>query len=141
MQKKNYASGFLYHPETHQILLQQLKTPGNKYWTLFGIDNASEENIKDRLLEEINESLNLKIKFDSIYSVYNYVHKEKNVFIFYAVVNKVHEILSSDCLYSWFTFKQIQKLPVTEQTKQDLIVGQRVIDSFIRKSMGLRTIG
>jgi hypothetical protein len=43
--------------------------------------------------------------------------------------------------FAWFSFKQIQKLRIPDQIKQDIIVGQRVIDSATRKSLGQQTIG
>jgi hypothetical protein len=59
----------------------------------------------------------------------------------YAIVNKLEKFPdNAKTLFSWFTFKQIQKLHISNQIKQDIIVGQRVIDSAIRKSLGQQTI-
>lgn len=142
MHKTFYASGFLYHPKTHQILLQQTKSvENNRSWTLLTVDHESEDGIRDRFLEKINENLNLKLKSNSVFSVYNYIYQDKNIFIFYAVTNKLQNYASENSIYTWFSFKQVKKLSLSDQTKQDIIIGQRVIDSSIRKDLGLQTIG
>lgn len=142
MHKTFYASGFLYHPKTQQILLQQLSSvEHNNAWSMFIVKHNKEESLKDLFLEIINNSLNLNLKSNSIFSVYNYSHQDKNMFIFYAQINKMQQFIHESKTYAWFTFKQIQKLSLSEQTKQDIIISQRVINSFIRKKLGLQTIG
>ena len=145
MNKGFYASGFLYHPRSQQILLQQ-KNPAdeNSFWSLFGEkaikDKTGEETFRDIFYEE----LSIKLKLHNINSVYTYSSKEKgtNHNIYYAKVQRLHKSSSSTkTRFAWFNFKQVQKLNLSEQTKRDIIVGQRVIDSSIRKGQGLRTIG
>ncbi|MEK7168803.1 MAG: hypothetical protein AAB532_01885 [Patescibacteria group bacterium] len=145
MHKDYYASGFIYHPKSQQILLQQhISASTNPVWTLLGKkvekDLTGEETFKELLLEAIK----LKIKLTSIKIIYSYFSKELNAEnnVYYAEVSKLYKTSSSDDItYSWFTLKKIQKLNISEQTKQDIIIGQRVIDSSVRKSLGLRTIG
>lgn len=145
MHKNLYASGFLYHPKSQQILLQQKNSAdSNFFWSLFGkkaIKNKTgEETFRDIFYEE----LSIKLKLHNINSIYTYSSKEKgtNHNIYYAEVKRLHRSSSSTKTgFAWFNFKQIQKLNLLEQTKHDIIVGQRVIDSSIRKSLGLRTIG
>lgn len=145
MHKSLYASGFLYHPKSQQILLQQKNSAdSNSFWSLLGkkaIKNKTgEETFRDIFYEE----LSIKLKLHNINSIYTYFSREKgaNHNIYYAEVKRLHKCSSSTKTeFAWFNFKQIQKLNLSEQTKRDIIVGQRVIDSSIRKSLGLRTIG
>ncbi|OGH10808.1 MAG: hypothetical protein A3B38_03850 [Candidatus Levybacteria bacterium RIFCSPLOWO2_01_FULL_36_13] len=140
-----YASGFLYHPKTAQILLQQ-QNPANENsaWTLFGVNTfknkTAEESLKDFFLKELNIKLNLK----NINIVYNYFSKElnKDNNVYYVEVKSLHKIPESKKINcAWFTFKKIQKMNLTAQAKHDIVVGQRVIDSSIRRSLGQQTIG
>jgi ADP-ribose pyrophosphatase YjhB (NUDIX family) len=139
--KDFYASGFLYHPRTQQILLQQDKVNNDNKWSLFGGDFTHEEDIKDAVIRIISSHLNFQLKPKSVFSIYDYVNKGKTTYIFYAHITKLEKFSHESKLFSWFTFKQIRKLGLSEQAKQDIIIGQRVIDSSIRKGLGLQTIG
>jgi hypothetical protein len=144
MHKDFYASGFLYHSETQQILLRQANTADDKpLWSLVGRQadggKTGEETIRDIFLED----LNIKLKLRSINCIYTYESKEKNMDhnIYYAEVKKLHKSKGAKTEFSWFNLKQILKLNISEQTRHDIVVGLRVIDSDIRKSLGQRTIG
>ena len=142
MHKDFYASGFLYHPKTQQILLQQENKDGaNNEWNLFSGENEKEEDVKETFLRIINTHLNLKLKINSIFTIYDYTYKGKDVYLLYAHVRKLEKFTHDTKIFTWFTFKKIQKLTLSAQAKQDIIVGQRVIDSSIRKGLGLQTIG
>lgn len=145
MHKDFYASGFLYHLPTQQILLQQQKSTVNStsYWSLFGGAQLHQETAEAAFQRIIHQSLRIKIDLSAIYPVYAYFHKDmaKNHAIVYAKIEDIHNFsLQNGIAVSWFTFKQIQKLPIGEQTKHDLTVGGRVIDSHIRKSLGQQTL-
>lgn len=145
MHKDFYASGFLYHSHSQQILLQKLnsKTEDTK-WSLFEKKNQDKENPEETFSNIIYSHLHLKLKPNSIYPIYNYTqsHENKNIYIYYGKITKLEKLNStSKVTFSWFTFKQIHKLNISEQTRQDIIIGQRVIDSASRKKSGERTIG
>src|ERR1035437_7761049 len=139
MHKDFYASGFLYHPKTQQIILQQPITAGTgPEWALFEGDCLDEETAPEAFKRIIYSHLNLELKPKSIFSIYSYFHdgKGKNNFIHYAIVRKLEKFPDSkNVTFAWFSFKQIQKLRIPNQIKQDIIVGQRVIDSAVRKSL------
>ncbi|EKD87081.1 MAG: hypothetical protein ACD_37C00049G0002 [uncultured bacterium] len=145
MHKDFYASGFLYHPRSQQILLQQSTDPSDQQkWTLFEgkrlLDESSEIAFKRIALEV----LNIRLSLSSVHPVYEYFHSQKgrNQSITYGEVKTQKKFtVSKGRLFGWFTFRQIARLGLSEQTKQDLTVGQRVIDSALRKSLGQRTIG
>lgn len=77
-------------------------------------------------------SLNLKAK--QIYSVYDYFHSAKNkpAFVFYAEVGKNITAINSSGIFTWFSFSETSKLNSTDQTKRDIMVGERVINAKIR---------
>ncbi|MCL5438637.1 MAG: hypothetical protein M1268_01465 [Patescibacteria group bacterium] len=144
MHKKFYASGFFYHPPTQQILLQQKKSVVNSSpaWSMFGDSCSCEESAAITFQRIIHKLLKIKIKPDFIHPIYTYFYKDigKNNVVFYAEVEETKKFSSKKGVFTWFTFKQILKLQLTDQIKQDLIVGQRVIDAGIRKGLGLKTL-
>lgn len=144
MHKDFYASGFLYHPKSQQILLQQPNTAdAGTEWSLFEVECVGKETAVDAFKRIIHSHLHLELKPKNIYPIYSYFHDEKGKtnFLHYAIVRKLETFPSTKkTIFSWFTFKQIQKLHIPNQIKQDIIVGQRVIDSAVRKSLGQQTI-
>jgi len=144
MHKDFYASGFLYHPKTQQILLQQENTADiEPTWSLFGGDSLNGETSEEAFRRIIKQALKLDLKLNAISQIYNYFHdeKHKDSFVHYAKVRKLEKFDNSKKFtYAWFTFKEIQKLHIPISVKQDIIVGQRVIDSAIRRSLGQQTI-
>jgi ADP-ribose pyrophosphatase YjhB (NUDIX family) len=144
MHKDFYASGFLYHPKTQQILLQQQNTADtDAIWSLFAGERQGKETAEEAFRRIIHSHLHLKLKPNNIHLIYSYFHenKNKNNYIYYAKIRKLEKFNGTKkVLFSWFTFKQIQKLHLPAQIRQDIIVGQRVIDAAIRKSLGQQSI-
>lgn len=118
-----YASGFLYHSGSAQILLQQNLSDPRSTWTLLECPSGKILGYKTR-------------------PVYDYVAKGKKYVISYAEVKKVKDFPDKGKLsFKWFTVKEISKLSLSAQTKQDIIVGHRVIASELRRDIGEQTIG
>lgn len=116
--KNCYFGGFLYHVDSQQILLQQ---------------NSSDPELKWTLLENFNK----KNYPEAILPVYDYVLKGEKHVISYAEVTDLKDFpVIKNLSFKWFTLKEISKLPLSRQTKQDIIIGRRVIDSQMRKMMG-----
>ena len=139
MHKDFYASGFLYHYPTEQILLQQLISSKNglpQPWTLFGGKNHSSEDTQKTFQRIIKEQLHHTLPIDSIYPIFDYFSKELNQ-DYYMQYSELETDLPKlyvrkGYIIEWFTFKQLLKISLTEQTRQDIIVGQRVIDAAFR---------
>lgn len=147
MHKDFYASGFLYHLPSQQILLQQKSTVDisdtSSLWTLFGGQGYLRENPEATFQRVVNKLLRIKVSLTNIYPIYTYFYKEINQdhAVVYAEVENMQEFSSLNKIRcAWFTMKQILKLDISQQTKQDVTVGQRVIDSRMRKSLGLQTL-
>lgn len=139
MHKVNYASGFLYNPESEQILLQQHVSSSPTNWSLFENvydEKDSAENVFTKTIHQI-----LRVQLDFVYPVYSYVNElsGKNQNVFYAICH--HALLPSRKNYhvKWFSFKELTKMQLNEQVRHDIIVGQRVIDAAGRKERGEHT--
>ena len=134
MQTSFYASGFLYSLKTHQILL--LQTPQKddiaSIWSTLGGEGSVGEEAIATFQRIIQKLLNISLKKKDIYPIYDYFHTTRNKisYVFYAEVGKTKIFNASKRgILSWFSFHETLKLPFTTQTKQDLVVGQRVISA------------
>ena len=132
--KPFYASGFLYHSPTQQILLH-LTSPSVS-WSLFGHENKKSEAPETVFHGVIQKHFSIKLSPKSIHAVYDYFHEKlgKNHFVLYAEikVGKTKCKSKKGMQVEWFTFKQLSKLPLDEQTKRDILVAQRVINMVAR---------
>ena len=142
MHKNFYASGFLYHPQSQQILLQQNNSIANMSspWLLFG-GHYSEKEEPEALFKNIVSKL-LDIEVGVVHPIYSYLNENNDAFqyIVYSKLSKFQNFSSRNGLtFGWFSFKEVLKLRVTEQTKHDIVVGQRVIEAAVRKSLGEHT--
>ena|SRR5258708_36550547 len=140
MHKKIYASGFLYHLPSNQILLQQDITAQNllSQWFLFGGTCAEKDDPEVIFKHLISDLLHIKIK--TVHHVYSYENENMNNYIVYSEVEKLRDFSPKNgIIFNWFPFKNALKLQLSEQTKHDIVVGQRVIDAAGRKDRGEHT--
>ena len=142
MHKDFYASGFLYHPPSQQILLQQSTSIENalSQWLLFGAGSSHEEN-PETTFQKIIFSL-LAIELPVVYPVYfhPYENTQKNHYIVYAKVRRKEDFSGKNGMkFGWFSFRQILKMRLAKQTEHDITVGIRVIDAATRKRLGEHT--
>ncbi len=134
VQTSFYASGFLYSLKTHQILLLQSKQEKDMsfLWSTLGGESMAGEDARLAFQRIINKLLNINLKAKDIYPVYDYFHSTRNKpnYVFYAEVKGIAIFNSlKKTNLSWFTFGETVKLLFTSQTKQDIVVGQRVISA------------
>lgn len=142
MHKDFYAGGFLFHPFSEQILLQQHNSDSgiSSSWLLFGEISPEHINPEEVFKNLIHKLLDIKIEM--VYPIYSYNrgHNDKSQNILYSEINERPNFPSKSGLnFAWFTFKEVMKLQASEQTKHDIIVGQRVIEAATRKRLGLHT--
>lgn len=143
MHKNFYASGFFYHSPTEQILLQQKKTTIPSIWSLFGGLNLYNEDAQDTFQRIVYETLHIKLSLVSIHPIYEYFNNNmsKNHYILYTETGKMRNFRPvNGTIFEWFSFKQILKLQLSQQAKHDIVVGERVIDARMRKSLGIQTL-
>lgn len=138
MHKSFYANGFLYSLKTHQILLLKLQQKDSTafLWSTIGGESRKGEDAQTAFQRIINESLHLNLKAKDIYPIYDYFHStlDKVNYVFYAQVKNSREFASfKGDTFSWVAFDETSKLLFTAHTKQDVIVGQRVINAKWRE--------
>lgn len=124
------VSGFLYHPQSQQVLLARQP----EYWSLLE-DIASKSSDPISFFQGMAfKAVKVKLDKKDIFSVYDYFDSKKklNMFILFGCVDKCYPV--SNSMYSWFTFKAITKLACSVQTKHDLIIAQRVISAQARST-------
>ena len=134
MQTSFYASGFLYSLKTQQILL--LQPPDlTSFWSTLGGESKEGEETQVAFQRIIYKILNIELKNKHIFPVYDYFHNIRNKmnYVFYAEVGKPKIPNTPKSIFSWFTFHETLKLPFNTQTKQDLVVGERVINLKFRE--------
>lgn len=140
MHKSFYASGFIYHLPSQQILLQQ-NSASNDSWTLLGEEHEEKETSEEVFKNMLHSLLHLRVK--GIYPIYSYLNEStnKNYSLLYATVDTQKKFPANDTLqFRWFSFKDILKLSIPEQVKHDIIVGLRVIEAAGRKERGEHTL-
>ncbi|MBI4039199.1 NUDIX hydrolase [Candidatus Daviesbacteria bacterium] len=143
MHKSFYASGFLYSLKTHQILLLQSEQKANtaSLWTTLGGESKRGEDAQATFQRIVHERLNVNLKTKHIYPIYDYFHDtlDKVNYVFYAEV-KSPQVFNSfkKSNFSWVAFKETIKLLFPAHTKQDVIVGERVINAKWRLAQGLQ---
>lgn len=138
-----YASGFLYSLKTHQILLLQSteENDSSPFWSMLGGESKDGEEAPLTFQRIISKLLNINLKEKHIYPVYDYFHNARNKvnYVFYAEVGKAKVFTTSKRgTLSWVSFRETLKLPFTTQTKQDLVVGERVINAKWRDNEAKR---
>ena len=140
--KPFYASGFLYSLKTHQILLlkDQQKDDIKSQWSTLGGESKEGEDTQIAFQRIIHELLNLNLKIKYIYPIYDYFHdtRDKINYVFYAEVKKTPNFnRSKENTLSWVTFSETLKFLFSAHTKQDVIVGERVINAKWRLSLNI----
>ena len=101
-------------------------------WSTMGGESINGEEAQIAFQRIVNKLLNINLKPKDIYPVYDYFHNTRNKvsYVFYAEVGKTRIFNASKRgTLSWFTFHETLKLPFTSQTKQDIVVGERVINA------------
>lgn len=145
MHKSFYASGFLYSLKTHQILLLSSKTKDDtsSVWSTPGGESKEGEQALVAFQRIISKILNINLQKKHIYPIYDYFHETLNKvnYVFYGEVGKTRIFnASKKGIPSWVSFSETLKLSFTVRTKQDLVVGERVINAKWRDDEASRSI-
>ncbi len=133
MHKPFYASGFLFHVATEQILLQQHDSGDTTNLALFRGKSHKGDNPQTVFQHSVEQALGVSIPASSIRPVYDYIHDELGEhFIFYVeMTGTTPETYPSKNKTMWFSLAKLSKQAMSEQTRHDIIVGVRVIGSLL----------
>lgn len=137
MHKMFYASGFLYNSQTQQILLQLVDTTSeDSQLTLFSGKGDKKQDAIALFQQIIKAQFHITIPLKDIHPVYDYENKDLAgmQFVCYAEINEaVMKKLEKSTVTKLLPLKKLPKLKVTEQVRQDITVGQRVINLIERE--------
>lgn len=142
MHKDFYASGFLYHSPSRQLLLQQPTSITNPIssWSLIGGIGFEGEDPKETFQNSVFLLLDIKITIVHPIYFYQRTDTDRTRYIHYSQVRKRQDFSSKNGVsFAWFSMRQIIKMHLPAQTEQDITVGIRVIDAATRKRLGEHT--
>lgn len=142
MHKSFYASGFLYSLKTRQILLLQSQQNDNLLWSTMGGESNEGEEAPEAFHRIVRRILNIDLKKKNIYPVYDYFHEPLNKinYVFYAEIKSPRVLNALKKNFSWVSFAETLKMLFSAQTKQDVIVGERVINLKWRQLHELQAV-
>jgi hypothetical protein len=126
------VSGFLYHSDSQQILLRQ-HAHGNENNLVFFGENGKHGSDPQTVFQHCMEkALGISIASSSIHPVYDYIHTQlgENFIFFVEITNDTHTRHEPVINSEWIPMAKITKFPMSEQTRHDIIIGQRVIRSL-----------
>jgi len=123
--KSFYASGFLYHSPSQQILLHKPTTDVAPI--LFRGSSRKGTNPQEIFQRCVEHALEVSIPAKSIHPVYDYVHDR---------LGKTPKTYSQKNKAEWFALSKLSKQTMSEQTRHDIIVGERVIRFVHEKRSG-----
>ena len=118
-------------------MLQSLREGDIKpSWSMLRGEGLEGEDTQAAFQRIVADKLNINLKKKNIHPVYDYFHTglNQNNYVYYAEVRKSANFkqLKED-EFSWVTFEQTVKFLFSAKTKQDVIVGERVIRLKERK--------
>ena len=140
VQTSFYASGFLYSLKARKILLLNPSNLNSLWSTLSGESKQGEE-APVTFQRVVMELLSLNLEMKHIYPVYDYFSDilKKTNFVFYGEVKRIPDLIyPKKDTFSWLTFSDTLKLLFSQNSKQDVTVGQRVINLKQRLSQNLQ---
>lgn len=139
MHKGFYASGFLYNPDSQQILLQQQIASPTSTWTFFETLYTNSDAAEHVFVQTIRTLLHIQLQH--VYPIYSYVNDVlgKNQDVFYAIYKDSLHKSQGKYNLKWFSFKEVAKLNIPDQVRHDIVVGHRVIEAAGRKARGEHT--
>lgn len=140
VQTSFYASGFLYSLKTQQILLFNPSNV-NSSWSTIGGESKTGEEAEVTFQRIVMELLNLNLEMKHIYPIYDYFSDilKKTNYVFYGEVKKIPVFnFPKINTFSWLAFNETLKLLFSQNNKQDVTVGQRVINLKQRLSQNLQ---
>mgnify|MGYP001613962723 CR=1 FL=1 len=131
--KSFYASGFLYHSPSEQILLQQLQNGTDITLVLFS-GTSRKGNTPQAVFQRcVEKALGVTLDAASIHPVYDYIHHRLGEqFIFYVEIGgSMPGAYPSKNKTDWVSLSKLSKCNMSEQTRHDITIGERVIRSLV----------
>ena len=124
----HYASGFLFHSPSQQILLLQPVLDSDTPWSIIRVSHASSDDPLSVFTSHASRLL--KVTQLNVRPVYSYVDKKSQCqhSIFFAdVTTRQNYPETTTFRYRWFELKDLRKLRMNDSIRHDIVVGTRVI--------------
>lgn len=136
MHKSFYASGFFYHSASQQILLQQQSYGEEIKFVLFRGKSDKKSEPLAVFKKCVEEAIGSSIDASHIRPIYDYVHEKFGThYIFYIeVTDIIPKKLTNKEQTKWISLSKLTKHNMSEQTRHDIIVGERVIRASMEQS-------
>lgn len=124
---KFYSGGFLYNPETKEVLLH--KRDGNtkfnpNKWAFFGGLNEGKETPAETFVREVKEELGILVKSEQVISLVDYLNEELGThrYVFYVQSNlkKSEMHLGEGAGFDWISLDKVFDYDLTEKVARDL---------------------
>lgn len=141
MQTPFHASGFIYHPASGQILLQEFHSGDDVMLSLFGSASNNSADPQTVFQQCVEKALGMKVSPTSIHPVYDYVHDNLGEhYIFYVEVSEAKPVMAgTKNKAAWCPLSKLAKLNMSEQTRHDIVVGERVLRNLLESTQPPRT--
>jgi hypothetical protein len=129
--KPFYASGFLYHSPSQQILLQQSTHNQMVTFDLFRGKNKNGNDPKTVFRQCVEKALKTTISEASVHTIYDYVHSTLgDQYVFYVeITDQIPTSYKTNTNPTWMLLSKLGKFTMNEQTRHDILIGERVIRS------------
>ena len=104
--------------------------------SLFGSSSNSNTDPQAVFQQCVEKTLGIKVSPSSVHPVYDYIHDTLGEhFIFYVEVAKPTPAMSDiKNKTAWCPLSKLSKLNMSEQTRHDIIVGERVLRSLLEST-------
>ena len=122
-----YAGGFLYNPETKEVLLH--KRDGNTdinphKWAFFGGLSEGDEAPMQTFIREVREELGLSLSDEDVSPLRDYLNVERGthryVFCVISETKKEDMILGEGADFDWIPREKVFEYDLTDMTRDDL---------------------
>lgn len=123
------------------MLKSQKQDSPDFLWSTIRGESSGEEDAPAAFQRIVSELLDLNLKTKDIHPIYDYSYdsEDKINYVFYAVVKKAQDFSRfKNGAFSWVAFNEVSKLPFAPHFKQDVIVGERVINAKWRSDEAKR---
>jgi len=125
--KKFWAGGFLYNPETNSVLLHKRDSKAKinpNQWAFFGGLNEGNETPKQTLIRELQEELTTEIPESEVKSLCDYFNEElqtyRYVFFVESKSQKSEMQLTEGEGFDWISLEKALDYDLTKKTTRDL---------------------
>lgn len=125
--KTFFAGGFLYNPQTKEVLLHKRDSNTNvnpDKWAFFGGTSQDGENSVQTFIREIKEELGITLEASEVIPLCDYLNTDRGThrYSFYVISDAKKEdmVLGEGSDFDWVPLDTVFRLDATQKTFDDL---------------------